>query len=478
MQFLLPLWNHQKEALQKASKQSGFAFFMDAGTGKTATTINWLRLIYKKHSAIIPTLILAPPVVCENWRREFSLHAGSAVTNSVKVLTGELKNRARDLLLNNKQIFITNHESLDSKVFVDAVISRGIRVFVVDESQKLKNPSGKRAKAAHKIADRAQFKLILSGTPVLNSELDLWSQLRILGNGIVPENYFTFRARYFYDANIGMPKAVHFPNWKIKPGAQAELAAILDRYSYQIKKRDCLDLPPLVKQTIRVPLTSEQQRHYEELDRDLITTIGHERTVTPNVITKLLRLQQLCSGVLPSTSSDETFVIPSGKYAALRDVLEPIIKEHKVIIWTSWTDTYLPIANVVESLGVNFVTLTGQTKESERQQNIDRFNNDESTRVIISNPAAGGTGINLISASYRIYFSKTHNLEHYLQSQARNERGGSEVHEKLTQIDLVTESTIEEDIDTSLWKKEKIGEMLTRYSGSDLKLAEEETSLS
>ena len=106
--------------------------------------------------------------------------------------------------------------------------------------------------------------------------------------------------------------------------------------------------------------------------------------------------------------------------------------------------------------------LTGRQNQAQKQLAIDSFQNDKETRVIIANQAAGGTGVNLTAASYSVYYTRNFSLEHDIQSQARNYRGGSDIHEKVTRIDLVTPESIDEHILDALAKKEDMAEQILK----------------
>lgn len=96
------------------------------------------------------------------------------------------------------------------------------------------------------------------------------------------------------------------------------------------------------------------------------------------------------------------------------------------------------------------------------QTAVDDFQQDPSVRVMIANPAAGGTGVTLTAASVAVYYNRSFNLEHHLQSQARNHRGGSDIHEKITYYDLVSAGTIDEVILEALERKENLAENILR----------------
>jgi SNF2 family DNA or RNA helicase len=183
MHFKIPLWDHQLKALEFTKDKQAAAIFHEPGCGKTATAINILRRIYNEERRLLVTLILSPAVTLENWKREIAAHSGEKMSLATKVLTGNVAARGKVIKENTgKAIFITNHEALDNATFLMACKQRGIEVLVVDECHRFKNPMGTRTKRVHLLADGARYKYILTGSPVLNSPVDLWGQLRILGH--------------------------------------------------------------------------------------------------------------------------------------------------------------------------------------------------------------------------------------------------------------------------------------------------------
>jgi SNF2 family DNA or RNA helicase len=138
---------------------------------------------------------------------------------------------------------------------------------------------------------------------------------------------------------------------------------------------------------------------------------------------------------------------------ALSDLLEDRSPSEKIIIWACFQENYAQIAKVCRKLGLEYVELHGGIASKERQSNIDRFQIDPACRVMIANAGAGGVGINLTASSCMIFYSRNFNLEHDLQAEARNHRGGSEIHDKITGIDLVAENTIDQVILEALAKK-------------------------
>jgi SNF2 family DNA or RNA helicase len=226
-----------------------------------------------------------------------------------------------------------------------------------------------------------------------------------------------------------------------------------------VKKADCLDLPPLVKVEVPVALGPIQQRLYKEMKEDFITYINDKACVAQLAITKALRLSQIVSGFIKTDDGVETLIDENPRLDALEELLELYAKDHKIIVWCAFRQNYKAVHGLCEKLKLGTASLTGDTVD--REGEIKRFRADPLSRVLIGNPGAGGVGVNLIEASIAIYFSRTFSLEHDIQSEARNYRGGSECHEKITRFDLVAKGTIDELILTALRNKQDLAEKIT-----------------
>lgn len=464
MDYKVKPWAHQAKAIALSQEIRDLALFFEMGTGKTSTTINILRHKYASAKRIMKTLILCPIVVCENWRREFQTH--SAIGSYVIVLSGSEKKRLKEFNLKKdtkpRPIFVTNYEALNMKGLLQAILQWRPEIFVADESQKLKAHNSKRSKAAALIADRTEHNYILSGTPILNSAMDIYGQYRVLDRGSTFGRNFThFRAKYFFDENAGMPKQSHFAAWIPRTGIEQEINDLIYAKALRVLKSECLDLPDLVRTQIPVELAPEQKRLYMDMKRDFIAYLqGGEAVVAQIAITKALRLQQLVSGYAKTDMGEEISLKENPRMDALYEILEELPVDAKVIIWACFAENYRQIRKVCEKLGLSYSELHGEVSGKDRQNNIDAFQRDPKVRVMIANQQAGGVGVNLTAASYSVFYSRNFSLEADLQAEARNHRGGSEIHQKITRIDLVATGTIDEVIMDSLRNKFDLSERI------------------
>jgi SNF2 family DNA or RNA helicase len=254
-------------------------------------------------------------------------------------------------------------------------------------------------------------------------------------------------------------KKQYFPNWVPRTELFEELTNKIYLSAIRAKKEDCLDLPPLVKIVQKVEFEDEQKRIYEQMKKDFITFVDESNkqgaVVATLAMTKALRLMQICSG---HATDDEgkTHHFPTAKLDALIDIIEQIKDEHKFIVWTCFKADVEIIKKELQKRIIKHVLLTGDQDGESKQESIKQFESDANTRCIIANRSAGGVGVNLIQASYSIVFSRNFSLEAEVQSEARNYRGGSQIHASITKIDLVTKDSIEEKILQALQNKEEV----------------------
>lgn len=476
-----PPWEWQRKARERASQFPHFALFAEMGTGKTRTMIDILRDKYNTNRRVMRTVIFAPIVVLENWRREI-LKYSNIDPDRIVVLDGTPTQRTRvwhkamDKFLGNFIVLVNYDKIIRPDVFAQLAMWKP-EIVVLDESHYVKDHTSKRTKAMFKLVDgeydkrrktytrpRVPHRYIMSGTPILNSMKDIWAQYRVLDGGeALGYSYFTFQTRYFFDANAGWKgKQNYFPDWKPLPGAAEQINGLIYQKAVRVTKKECLDLPPLVKKQIFVGMTEEQARLYKEMKKDFVTYIGDKACVADMAMIKAMRLQQIASGYVKLEDGTEIELGNTPRMDALRELLQEITPNHKVLVWAHFKANYRQIRKVCDELKIKYVEVHGDAKEK-RQEAIDRFCTDDSVRVFIGNAGSGGIGINLVVASYSIIFSRDFSLAHDEQARSRNHRSGAEIHEKITQIDLVVPGTIDETVLEALNNKTQIAEAVLSW---------------
>lgn len=454
------LWKHQIEAIELGKKTPDIALLMDLGVGKTRTALEILRARMNENKKILRTLIVGPSAVLYNWKNEIEKYTKIPL-EKVFVLDGTISNRVKMIdVLPKDSIFITNFEGFANSKLKEIFLYNPPEFLILDEAHRVKGVTAIRTKALIAISDAmnnlpVKYRMMLTGTPVLNNELDLFAQYRILDGGKrLGKNFFQFRAQYFEDKNRYMPKHSHFPKWVPKASSREQLKAKISEISIHASKDECLDLPPLVRVSVPVELGSEQSRMYNDMKKEFLAICETGVAVAQLAITKALRMQQIISGFLKVETGEIHRFEVNPRAKALEELLEDIAFQHKVIVWSIFHEDHEVVRSICKKLKLDFSELTGVV--SDKQDQIDRFQKDPKCRVMIASQAAGGTGVNLTEASYMIYYSRSYSLEHDMQSEARAYRGGSEKHKSITRIDIIAENTIDTAVLKALQSKKDL----------------------
>lgn len=460
---------HQLLAADLADKTPFRAIFDEPGCGKTATTVEILRREFNRQKRLLRTLIFAPLSVCPQWKLEFENFAPKIPQDRILVLTGPGKKRvdlfARAAICGQPFIAITNYEAVQIKEFYAALLRWKPEIAVADEMHMLKDAGGKRAKKIYPLTDGCSKRIGLTGTPVPNGLIDIFGQFKFLDPAIFGPGFWSFRTRFFYDRNSG--KKFAYPDWVPHPSAAKDIAYAISKCSTQAKRKDCLDLPERQVIQVNVDMGAGQRKAYNQMKRDFMTEVKGEVMSADFAMVKTLRMQQIIAGYIqPDNAEKPVFFEDQPRLDALMDIVRSVGKE-KIIIWTNFQPTYDQIARALQKEGYNIAFLTGEQTTPQKGHSIETFCRGE-TQILISNPAAGGTGLNLQEAKVSIYYSRGYNSVHFEQSQDRNYRSGSEMHDKILQYQLITRDSVDEVIGHALMAKKSVGEAVLMWAKKNL----------
>ena len=453
-------YEHQLTALEKSWDKPYYGFFMDMGTGKSKVLIDNIAMLYDK-GEIDSALIIAPKGVYRNWeRKEIPAHLPEHIKANIVVWSPEkTKKKLEELKTLSKvtddlTIFLMNVEALSSKRGVevaDKFLFSHRAMLAVDESTTIKSRSANRTKSIIKLGKHAPYRRILTGSPVTKSPLDLFTQCDFLENEILGHSSFwTFQNRYA--KMIRKTMGAHSFNHIVGYQNLEELNGLIEKFSYRVRKEECLDLPDKVYTKRSVELTPDQRKLYDQMKRNAIAVIEGEGIVSaPTVLTQLLRLQQVCSGFV-KLEDGRVITCPSNKLNELMSLLDET--DGKVIIWGNFTHDIISIGQALaKQYGPQSVELFyGATPAQERQLIVERFQDpNHPLRFFVGQPRTGGYGLTLTEAKTVIYYSNGYDLEVRLQSEDRAHRIGQT--NKVTYIDIVAEQTSDEKIIRALRNK-------------------------
>lgn len=466
----MELWTHQKEAIE-LGKTKDLALLYPPGTGKTRTMIEILRYEYNQARDVIPTLIICPLSVCSNWKAEFQKFS-NIPEDRILVLTGTGKSRVKAMAeMRRPSIIVTNFAAVQIQDFYRCLKAWHPQIVIIDECHNLKNSEGVRTKLIYPLCDKARRRFIMTGTLVPNSLLDIFGQFKALDPGVFGDRFWSFRTKYFYDRNAGMPAHLKFPDWQPLPDASKKIAQVIADRAVQARKEDCIDLPPLLEVKIPVDLGKDQGRAYESMATQFVAEMDGVTSIAEFAMTKGMRLQQILMGFLAESSSTEPIWFKENpRLQALEDLLENIHKE-KAIIWTIFQPTYRKLGELCTKMGLKYGFLTGEQTIKQKTDTIRDFQ-EGTTQVVIAHPAAASEGINLFAAPYAIYYGKGYSNIHFEQSKARNHRGGSNMHPKVTHYHLESTGTLDQVISDALLNKKEVGEQILAWCRMNRKVME------
>ena len=459
-EFKTEPYAHQKEALLKSWNQREYALFMEMGTGKSKVLVDNMAILYGK-GAINGAVIVAPKGVYRNWsEREIPTHLPETVPTRIGVWNPSPRKKEKDKLVglfdicDELKILVMNVEAFSTRkgvAFAEKFILSHKTLLVIDESTTIKNHKAARTKALIKLSRQTAYRRILTGFPITQSPLDLYSQSEVLAPELFGfSSFYSFQNHYAQIIN----RSFGARSFRQVVGYQNldELSDKVDGFSFRVLKKECLDLPSKVYERRDVALTPQQRKMYKELKEYAITELQNTELISANnVLTQMLRLHQVVCGFVKTDEGVES-EIENNRMDELINVLGEM--QGKVIIWANYRHNIREIVRTLQELfgAASVAAYFGDTSDEEREQVIRRFQDPDSDLMyFVGNTQTGGYGITLTEAQNVIYYSNNFDLEKRLQSEDRAHRIGQA--NKVTYVDLVSKDTVDEKIVKALRNK-------------------------
>ena len=435
----------------------GFGFLFEMGCGKTLTAIATMGAAYNL-GKIKRVLIVAPSSVCSVWPKEFEDFADFPF--QVQVLQGEKAKRIKllsELEKNTKKLLkvaVINYESTWREGIFEALQAWIPDMIICDESQRIKTHNTEQAKALHILGDQAKYKLILSGTPVQNNAIDLYSQYRFLDPSVFGTNFYHFRNRYAIMGGFNKHQIVGYRDLDQLIQKEHSIAC-------RVTKEEALDLPEQTFLQRYITLSAKEQRLYDQIKRESFAELEHGGAVTaPTVLTKLLRLQQLTGGFLVTDEGQKPEMVGKGKLSVLEEIIDDYVVDagKKLVIFARFRAEIDSISQMLAKKKIAFVAIWGDVKLEDRGKIVKNFQTNPETKVFLAQIDTAGLGITLTAADTCVYYSVNFNYAAYSQSLARIHRIGQK--NVCTYIHLIAEKTIDELVLKALAKKEDLAKTI------------------
>lgn len=458
---------YQRDGLDHAWDKAAFAFYMDMGTGKTKTSLD-LASAYFIDGKIDRLLVVTKFSTRRNWEAEVGIHC--PVGCEVHVLDTTKKKAFDDFNTTPSgalKIMIVGTESLaagSAVTYAEKFVNTSTRVMmIVDEAHMIKTHSAVRAKNCVKLGKSANYRVVMTGTPISNGPMDVFMQFEFLDPNIIGiGDFYSFRNRYAIMGGFEGKQVIGYQNME-------ELIELVSPFVYQVRKSDVLtELPPKVYETRMVQLNDEQKRLYREISKRDRAVSGDRGIKISTVLEKMLRLQEVAGGIITYERNPDLYntskfdhVRIEGKNAKVEELMS-IVEEYEcsTIIWCRFVEEIQMVTEaLVDKFGPSAVVqVYGAIDEDTRWANVSEKFQSGKARFLVGNAATGGTGLNMTKAELVIYYSNSFSYIEREQSEDRAHRIGQS--KSVTYIDLIAEGTVDEIVVTALRSKKDVSEFV------------------
>lgn len=380
--------------------------FNEQGTGKTGSVI-WAADYLMKIGAIKRVLVLCPLSIMQSaWENDlfrFAMHRTCAIAHSYS------KEKRLDAVNTGADFVICNYEGLD-------IIKEEVDQFdliVIDEANAYKNVATRRWKTLNSVIKPTMWVWMLTGTPASQSPTDAYGLAKIINPSAVPRFFGSFRDQV-------MQKITQF-KWVPKPTSESIVHEALQP-AIRFTKEECLDLPDMTYTMRDVPLSTQQQKYYEKIKKDMMVVAAGEEITTVNAAANLNKLLQLSCGAVYSDSGEVVAFDAGARMSALLEVIEEA--SHKVIVFAPFRHAIDIIAEELKKNGIPAEVIHGGIPVNKRTSIFNDFQTEDKPRVLVIQPQAAAHGVTLHAANVVVWWGPITSIETYLQANARVHRAG------------------------------------------------------
>lgn len=470
------LFPHQRAGVKFLSTARRALLADEPGLGKTAQAIRALKAFEDKGESPFPALIVCPNTLKKNWKREFEMWWPGKKVTVIKGSTAQRRKQFED----PADVYVINWESLrthsrlapygsvalakcpdcgghDDKVSINRceVHKRELneidfKAVVADEIHRSKEPKSKQTRALWAATGNADIRFALTGTPIANNVLDLWSIL----HWISPEEWPSKTRWIDRMINTMLNAFGGMMVLGVKPHMEQEFYATVNPRMRRMLKAKVLPwLPDMLFERRDIEMSTKQKKAYDQMRDTMIAELESGDAITaPSALTQTIRLLQFASSYATTEINEDTGEIstvlaePSAKVDALvDDIKNGDFGADSVAVCAVSRQLIEILSAALTKEKIEHGLITGAQDEDQRQQAIDDFQSGK-TKWILFTAQAGGVGVTLTAARRLIMLQRPWSLVDYKQALDRVHRIGSEIHDSVMITDYVTEGTIEERV--------------------------------
>jgi len=402
----------------------------DMGLGKTIQVIALL----KADSGRKPSLVVCPKSLVFNWISEFARFDGSTPVRAIYGPESRRSEIIASIDWHKKEIFITSYDSLRNDI---EKYTGGFNYVILDEAQYIKNVNALKTRSVKEL--KAAHRFALTGTPIENSVVDLWS----IFDFIMPGYFDDLKDFKDTDTSVIARKSAPF---------------ILRRV-----KEDVLeDLPPKYERILSAEMSDSQRKLYEAMRSEARRRL-EEGGKAFDILPYLTRLRQIC---VDPAMFVESYDGGSGKLDLISSLIPQYLEEHhRILIFSQFVRALESVRKLLNNLGISTYFLSGSTSAKDRMEMMDAFNNGTGADVFLISLKAGGTGLNLTGADTVIHLDPWWNVAAENQASDRTHRIGQTRNVEV--IRLIADDSIEQRVaELQDIKKEVIKQVISDSDGS------------
>ena len=393
-------------------KCSGAGLLMEMGCGKSLVGLAVMGTL-SRLSLIDCALIVCPLSITGVWESELQKFADYPY--SLTILKGTMqkkKEQLGSLPKSELQIVVCNYESMWR---LEAELQRfHPGLIIADEGHRLKDGTSRQSKAMHRLGDKADYRLLLTGTAITNKELDIYSEYRFTAPQVFGRSFYAFRDRYSTMGGYGGYVPI------FKKEMMEDFLKRMHSIAFRVRKEECLNLPAITEEVRIVDLEPKALRLYSEIEDESYAELKNSEVTALNILTRILRLSQITGGHL--TDDEHTnHAVSTAKLEALSDIIDTMQQENrKLVVMARFTAELDDIEALLQKRKIGYSIVRGGIKD--RDEQVRRFQEDEDCRVFIGQIQAAGMGLTLTAASTRVFFSLDYNMANFDQAKARIHR--------------------------------------------------------
>ena len=398
--------------------------------------------------------MVSPLSILGVWKDEFQKFADFDFALTVLAGSAAQKiNTIRHMIGAVLQVLVVNYES--AWRLEKELLKWAPDFIIADEGHKMKSHNIAASKAMHRLAAKAKYRLLLTGTVITNKPIDVFSQYKFADPRVYGQSFYQFRNRYFDMVGYGQHTPV------MKKSMEKEFTQRLHSIAFRATKAECLDLPETTDIVQRVDLEPAAMRMYQKLAKDNFAELESGSVTATNVLTRLVRLSQLTGGFLGGDDTPAPEQVSSAKLEALSDLIDSMEQDgKKLVIIARYVPEIHAIGKLLTKKGIRYAQISGEIKN--RDEQVAAFQQDPNVTVFLGQISTASVGFTITAASTMVFYSLDYSMSNYEQTRARIHRVSQTL--PCTYIHLVAKGTVDEKVLQALRDKVSLAKMLVDES--------------